>query len=214
MHFKLPSHEDFSEFLLDLYGAIKYGFDTPKTLLNIMDAILVLEGEGPGPAGKPKKMNAVLAGENAIAVDYVATNVAGLDVNKALTIINGFKRNYGVKSPDEIEVFGDKIEDLKLSEFEPAKGSSIFSNAFRWPFNTNIFKNLFIERPVPQEIKCALCYQCMKICPSNAIGAAKGKNGIPEFNHNVCIRCYCCLEICPEAAIEKRRGKLQWMMGN
>jgi uncharacterized protein (DUF362 family) len=96
MHLRAPVHEDFAEFLLDLYGAMTYGLTPPKPIVHIMDAICVQEGEGPGPAGKPKWLNAVLAGENGIAVDYVATMIAGLDIKKALTVVNGFKRNYGV----------------------------------------------------------------------------------------------------------------------
>ncbi|NOY68835.1 MAG: DUF362 domain-containing protein [Deltaproteobacteria bacterium] len=212
MHFRLPDHKDFSQFLLDLYGAFVHGFDPPKPILHIMDAIVVQEGEGPGPAGKPRTMNAVLAGKNGIAVDYVATKVAGLDIKKAPTISEGFKRGYGVTSKDEIEVVGDTIESLALSDFIPATGSSIMSNMFIWPLTTPMVKNLVVERPSPDPKKCTLCYQCMKICPAEAIGPAK-KNGLtPEYDSKKCIRCYCCLEICPEAAVQKIRGRLQWVL--
>ncbi len=213
MHLRAPVHEDFAEFLLDLYGAMTYGLTPPKPIVHIMDAICVQEGEGPGPAGKPKWLNAVLAGENGIAVDYVATMIAGLDIKKALTVVNGFKRNYGVSSAKEIIVIGDTIQDLHVNDFEPATGSSIFSNMFRWPFNTPTFKNLFLDRPVPSEEKCTLCYQCKKICASGAISPSVGKKDIPEYDYKKCIRCYCCLEICPEAAIKKQSGRLQWIMG-
>lgn len=213
MHLRAPAHDDFAEFLLDLYGAMTYGMTPPKPIIHIMDAICVQEGEGPGPAGKPKWLNAVLAGENGISVDYVATMIAGLDVNKALTVINGFERNYGVSSKDEIKIVGDKIDDLCVDDFEPATGSSIFSNVFRWPFNTPTFKNLFLDRPVPREERCTLCYQCKQICASGAISASTGKKKVPEYDYHTCIRCYCCLEICPEAAIDKGRGRFQWVLG-
>lgn len=212
MHFKLPNHDDFAEFLLDLYGGFVFGFNPPKKLISIMDAILAMEGEGPGPSGKPKKMDAILVSENAIALDYVATMVAGLDINQVTTLTKGFERNYGLTSPEEIEVTGDTIEDLKLDDFVPAKGNSFFSNSFVWPFNTKTFKNLFVERPVPQKGKCSLCYQCKKICSASAINKSRGKKKVPDYNYKDCIRCYCCMEICPEAAIEKQRGKLQWMI--
>ena len=215
MHFRLPDHHDFADFLLDLYGAMQFGFNPPIPMLHIMDAIWIQEGEGPGPAGKKRAMNAIVVGENGIAVDYVATRVAGLDVHKVYTIVNGFARNYGVASPEEIEVIGDTIDALALAGVEPATGSSVLSNMFRWPLTTKIFKNLFLERPVPRADKCTLCYQCRTICPAGAISASldKQKAKVPLYNYRECIRCYCCLEICPEAAIEKKRGKLQWMMG-
>ncbi|MBC2715498.1 MAG: hypothetical protein HF978_09325 [Desulfobacteraceae bacterium] len=84
---------------------------------------------------------------------------------------------------------------------------------FRWPFNTPTFKNLFLDRPVPVEERCTLCYQCRKICASGAISKSAGKKDIPEYDYKTCIRCYCCLEICPEAAIEKQSGRFQWIMG-
>jgi uncharacterized protein (DUF362 family)/Pyruvate/2-oxoacid:ferredoxin oxidoreductase delta subunit len=213
MHLRAPTPETFSEFILDLYGAMNYGFSPSKPIIHIMDAILVQEGEGPGPAGKPKWLNAILAGDNGIAVDYVASRIAGLEIKKALTINNGFKRNYGVSSGDEISVIGDSIENLRPDQFEPATGGSIFSNVFRWPFTSPPIKNLFLDRPVPQEKKCTLCYQCKKICASGAISESDGKKKVPSYDYNTCIRCYCCLEICPEAAIEKQKGRLQWILG-
>jgi uncharacterized protein (DUF362 family)/Pyruvate/2-oxoacid:ferredoxin oxidoreductase delta subunit len=214
MHLRATTPEEFSEFILDLYGAMTYGFLPPKPIIHIMDAICAQEGEGPGPAGKPKWLNAVLAGDNGIAVDYVASRVAGVDVNKALTVVNGFKRSYGVSSPDEISVVGETIVDLRAEDFEPATGGSIFSNIFRWPFTTPMFKNLFLDRPAPMEEKCTLCYQCKKICASGAISESDGKKKVPSYDYNTCIRCYCCLEICPEAAIRKERGRLQWVLGS
>jgi uncharacterized protein (DUF362 family)/Pyruvate/2-oxoacid:ferredoxin oxidoreductase delta subunit len=213
MHLRAPTPEAFAEFILDLYGAMTYGFSPPIPILHIMDAICAQEGEGPGPAGKPKWLNAVLAGDNGIAVDYVAARVAGVDIKKALTVVNGFQRDYGVSSPDEISVVGESIDSLQADHFEPATGGSIFSNIFRWPFTTPTFKNLFLDRPVPREKRCTLCYQCKKICASGAISESDGRIKIPSYDYNTCIRCYCCLEICPEAAIRKERGRLQWILG-
>lgn len=213
MHLRAQTPEEFSEFILDLYGAMTYGFSPSKPIIHIMDAVCVQEGEGPGPAGKPKWLNAVLAGENGIAVDYVATMIAGLDIKKALTVVNGFKRNYGVSSADEIEVVGASIDDLRVNDFEPATGNSVFSNMFRWPLNTTLFKNLFLDRPSPREDRCTLCYQCKKICASGAISESNGRVQVPVYDYDICIRCYCCLEICPEAAIKKQRGRLQWVLG-
>ncbi len=213
MHLRAQTPEEFSEFILDLYGAMTYGFSPPKPIIHIMDAVCAQEGEGPGPSGKPKWLNAVLASENGIAVDYVAAMVAGLDIKKALTVVNGFNRDYGVSSPDEIEVVGADIDDLRADDFEPATGTTIFSNIFRWPFNTLTFKNLFLDRPSPQEDRCTLCYQCKKICASGAISESNGRKNVPVYDYDICIRCYCCLEICPEAAIEKQRGRLQWVLG-
>ena len=210
MHMKIPVHKDFSNFLLDLYAGFRFGFEKP--MLFLMDAIIGQEGEGPGAAGTPVRMNAILASESAIALDYVATKAANLDFNKVETIKEGFNRNYDIASPEEIEVVGDTIDSLGTDDFAPATGSSRHSNAFQWPLNTRIFKKLFVERPVPSKKECSLCYSCMRICPASAIKEVKYRGKVPQYNYGKCIRCYCCLEVCPEAAIKKRNGKLQFLM--
>ena len=210
-HLRVKTKQEFSEILLDLYGGFRTAFGETGTLVNIVDAIVGLEGEGPGMAGKPKKIGAIIVGTDAIAVDFIGVQVAGLDCTRVVTITSGAKRNLGVASFDEIELIGERIEDCKVDGFVPSR-ATILSDVVRWPLNTDLFKNLFVERPVPQEGRCTLCYQCRKICPADAIGISRGKRDIPDYDYKSCVRCYCCLEICPEAAIELRRGKLQWLM--
>lgn len=211
MHVKLPNAEEFSTFLLDLYGAMIYGFDPSKTLLTLMDAIVCQEGEGPGTSGRPKKMGAVIAGLDAVAVDWTAVTAAGLDVDKAYTVRQGFLRNFGVNSPAEIEVVGCPIEELGVTPFEASRGS-FMSNMVRWPVTSKRFRNWFIDRPVPRVDHCTLCLQCHKICPAGAIQKPAADQQTPVYDYNTCIRCYCCMEICPEAAIVKKNGRLQWML--
>ena len=211
MHIKLPAPLDFSEFLLDLYGAMLKGFEKPKIILNLMDAIIAQEGEGPGTGGKPFPLNLIIAGRDAVAVDVAAVKAAGLEIEKAITIKEGFQRDFCIQSENEIEFRGDNLEQLIAAGFCPSKGT-ILSNMVRWPVTSKTFRNLFIDRPVPSEENCTLCYQCRKICPSGAISQAKGDQKVPVYNYKECIRCYCCMEICPEAAIQKRNGRLQWML--
>ena len=211
MHVKVPKGDEFSDFLLDLYGCLLYGFPGPKPLLHLMDGIIVMEGEGPGASGTPARMNAVLASTDAVALDYVATTLAGLDVEKALMVTKGFERGYIIKTPDDIQWVGDPREAFTHKSLRPSKGT-ILSNMVRWPVTSKRFKNLFIDRPAPKEGKCTLCYQCLKICPAGAISKTQGAKKTPVYDYNKCIRCYCCMEVCPEAAIEKGRGRLQWML--
>jgi uncharacterized protein (DUF362 family) len=78
MHMRAPSQMEFTEFLLDLYCGLLNGFEKPKKFIHIMDAVVGMEGEGPGPSGKPKEIGAVIIGEDAVALDYVAVNLVGL----------------------------------------------------------------------------------------------------------------------------------------
>jgi uncharacterized protein (DUF362 family)/ferredoxin len=212
MHMRFPQNEDFSEFLLDLYGALLSGFNRPKTILHVMDAVIGQEGEGPGPTGTPRKIGAIITGRDPVAVDFIAVRVAGLDYRKVLTITGGFLREFGISSPDEIQVIGEKPEAMQLKNFAPSH-SSITSHILRGPLVSRTVKNLFVAKPVPDPEKCTLCYNCMKICPAGAISKAADARKIPEYDYNKCIRCFCCMEICPEAAIFLKRGKLQKLIG-
>ena len=211
MHVKLPTAEEFSAFLLDLYGAMIHGFEPPKTVLTLMDAIVCQEGEGPGTSGTPKKMGAVIAGLDAVAIDWTAVVAAGLDVEKAYTVRQGFLRNFGVNRPEEIEIVGCRIEELGVTPFEASRGS-FMSNMVRWPVTSKRFRNWFIDRPMPRADHCTLCLQCHKICPAGAIQRPTDGGQTPLYDYNKCIRCYCCMEICPEAAIVRKNGRLQWMI--
>jgi len=208
---RFPDKEKFSEFILDLYGAFLTGFDTPMKMVHVLDAIVSLEGDGPGSSGSPRKTGAVIIGEDAVAVDYVATEVAGLDMKKASTVLSGFKRDFGVSSPQEIQLKGEKISDMRISGFQPPKSSGMTS-FLQAPVFGRIAKNLFVEKPVPGEDACILCYQCRNICPADAISEAVRDKKIPRFDYRRCIRCFCCMEICPEAAISIKKAPMQWLL--
>jgi uncharacterized protein (DUF362 family)/Pyruvate/2-oxoacid:ferredoxin oxidoreductase delta subunit len=210
-HLKARSKEEFSEFLLDYYSALLKGFERPKVFVHLMDAVMGLEGEGPGPAGAPRKIGAILAGDDAVSVDAVATRLVGLHLKEALTVTLGEKRGLGTGALEKIEVLGASLDVFDVRDYVPSKSSGR-SPVSRWPLNTETLKNLLIEKPVPSRDRCTLCYQCKAICPGGAIGASEGESAVPSYDYDRCIRCYCCMEICPEAAIDLKRGKLQWLV--
>jgi uncharacterized protein (DUF362 family)/Pyruvate/2-oxoacid:ferredoxin oxidoreductase delta subunit len=211
-HLKARSKEEFSEFLLDYYSALLKGFEKPKRFIHLMDAVIGLEGEGPGAAGTPRKIGAILAGQDAVSVDAVATRVVGLRLKEVLTVTLGEKRGLGTGALERIDLQGDGLDVFDVRDYVPSKVSGR-SHVSRWPLNTKVFKDLLVEKPVPSRERCTLCYQCKAICPGKAIGASKDESGVPFYDYDKCIRCYCCMEICPEAAIGLKRGKLQWLMG-
>ncbi len=209
MHMKAPSQMEFCEFLLDLYGGLLNGFEKPKKFIHIMDAVVGMEGEGPGPSGKPKKIGAVIVGDDAVALDYVAVNLVGLNLKKVFTITEGFKRGYGVKSPDDIQIKGETLKDMRIIDFKASRSSVM--GGIIWPLTSPTIKYIFIEKPVPRADVCTLCYNCMKVCPAGAITKADEAK-VPMYNYRKCIRCFCCMETCPEAAIYLKKGILQRLM--
>lgn len=211
MHMRFPDHDEFSEQLLDLYGAVDHAMGRSGGILHLMDAVVALEGQGPGSSGTPRKMGAMLVGKDGVALDYVATRVAGLDVSRVATITRGLDRGFSVSGPEEIEIVGESIDHLKIVGFVPADSTGS-AHLLRWLASSKTARDLFIARPEPEEDRCILCYECMGICPAGAIGHARPGTGVPVIDYRKCIHCFCCSEICPEAAICLRRGILQWML--
>jgi len=210
-HLRARSGEEFSGLLLDLYAALLQGPERPKSFIHMMDALTGMEGEGPGSSGRPKEIGALLIGQDALAVDAVAVDLVNLDRKRVHTLTLGRKRDLGATDPESIRILGSRLDDLAIHDYVPSKSSGDPSPVSKWPLNTELFKNLLVERPVPSEERCTLCYQCRAICPAGAIEKSNGRRGVPVYDYDKCIRCYCCMEICPEAAIRLKRGKLQWL---
>ncbi len=208
LHMKLPKREEFCEAILDLYGAFLKGFHPGKPLVHLMDAVVALEGNGPGTGGRPRKMGAVITGTDGLAVDWVATCVSGLNPRLSPILVLGFLRGLGVSSEQEIEVVGRQIEDMRIEGFVPASGPGM-TGIIGVPLIKTLLNKLFVGKPVAKEDRCSLCYQCMKICPVQAIEKAPAGVNMPQFDYDACIRCFCCLEVCPQDALSIRRGMLQ-----
>ena len=211
MHMRFSDKISFCEFLLDLYGAVTHGLKKNTRVLHLMDAIIGLEGQGPGSSGRPRKIGVVLISEDAVALDYIATKVAGLDVAQHQTVVSGFARGYCPSGPKGIDVKGEQVSEVKISGYLPA-GSPRVSRFIYSMASSKTIRDLFIARPVPDSDRCTLCYQCRKICPAGAIEKAQNKDKTPFFDYRKCIRCYCCMEVCPSEAITLRRGTLQWVL--
>lgn len=210
-HMRAKTGDEFQEFILDFYGAIKALFGEGGRILHLVDGIIGMEGEGPGTGGTPRRLGMVLAGTDAVAVDRIVAHLTGLDAGKIITISSAVKRGLGAGNLEDIEIAGHSLEEMAVRDFRPP-GRSFSSRLQNGVLRFNLLNNLCVERPVPVATRCTLCYQCKSICPAGAIHKAEGAERVPRYDYDVCIRCYCCLEICPEAAITLKRGKLQWIM--
>ncbi|MFQ6054098.1 MAG: DUF362 domain-containing protein, partial [Candidatus Bathyarchaeia archaeon] len=167
--------ERFSHLLLDLYEAIR-----PKIRLNVVDAGVAMEGEGPG-AGAPVDLGLILAGEDAVAVDLVAAAVVGWDPMDVGSNFLASARGLAPAYPDGIKVVGVPIEDV----IRPFRKPQIHQDGRQ-----------FVEARMPIVCdggRCEGCGVCAEICPGGAIIL----RGRPEFDDDRCIQCFCCIELCP-----------------
>ncbi|GFO59724.1 (4Fe-4S)-binding protein [Geomonas silvestris] len=170
--------------------------------LNIVDAVVAMEGNGPG-SGDPCEVGLLLAGENAVAVDLVAAELAGIP-RKLLYVENAARAgNLPGALREAIETVGFPLESL---EVRPLRLPHLSDVQFGLPgFLKNRLRHQFTSRPEVDPAKCELCGVCLKSCPPDAIRIEGGRL---RFNYQRCIRCFCCRELCPHAALTLQDGTL------
>lgn len=183
----------FAHMLVDLYGIIRPG-------LNVVDAVVGMEGDGPG-GGEPRKIGLIFAGSDGIAVDSAICKVIGLAPQDLLTSRIGSELGLGVSELEDIEIVGERVDQVKVTGFrfpksmEPQWG---LPRPLRW-----LLRNSLTARPYIRRDLCKLCEICVKGCPPKAIAKAKEKI---DVDYSQCIRCLCCSEFCPEGAVGIRKG--------
>lgn len=204
-HVKSSSPLEFGEAMSDLYSAIKETMKD-KIIVNLMDGIEGLEGEGPSTGGNKQIANVLLSSIDAIALDRVAMEIVKLDYTKSFISILSNNRGLGEFNLENIKIEGDSIELFKGVKFKPAKIEEVGIRSIKLLNKYNIRK-FILEHPKFDESKCIKCGECKKICPPQAITQEDKK--IPRVNKKKCIRCWCCQEVCPVNAIKK--SKRPWI---
>ncbi|MBS1266579.1 MAG: Coenzyme F420 hydrogenase subunit gamma [Candidatus Woesearchaeota archaeon] len=182
-HYDYQPIERFSELIIDIYEA-------NKPTLNIMDAIVCLEGNGPGTGGHPKKVGKIIVSENGYALDYIQQKIMGFKSNTSV-IEQAVKRGYLNK--EEVEVIG---EYSNLNFKKPVTSSNAIKDLLPSFIVGYAFKQL--QRKPVFNNKCTKCAECIKICPVDAL---KMGNTQPKLNKNRCISCHCCHEVCRYTAV-------------
>lgn len=196
------SREHFAQMLIDLYQIL-------KPSLTIVDGIIGMEGNGPGSGGTPKKIGVIVAGENCISVDRVISEIIGIGEN-LYTTQAAIKKGLDGTSLKDIEIVGEKIEDVKLKDF--VLPASELSRNMKFGvsipiFMQNFLRNLGTSKPKIIYSKCKLCKICYNACPPKAIYLEKKL----KINYHQCIRCFCCHELCPHNAIDIKKGLLSFI---
>lgn len=200
-HVKAADPMSFGEAINDLYGAILENYEG-KTILNLCDGIIALEGDGPSTGGTPKHLGVVLGSLDAISLDRVALEIAKLNPEKSFINIIGGDRGLGVFDLDAITIVGNELFDFENVYLE-APRRSIPAVAL---LKIQAIKNITLEHPVIDIEKCIRCGECAKICPPQTLTIQKGE--FPVLNASKCIRCWCCAEVCPQNAIDRSKRPL------
>jgi len=193
------NHDLFMQMIVELYAQIK-----PR--LSIMDAVIGMEGNGPG-SGDPRYIGAVVAGPDAVAVDVVSAAVLGIPPESLPIIRAAAALGIGQTRFDRITVHGEPLSRVAIRNFRlPPKTHT------EWPLPEWLrgsLKNAFTSKPVIRHGLCPKCGVCQSHCPQGAISMV-GKR--LEIRYRDCIRCFCCQEFCPCGAITVGKGWALRMM--
>ncbi len=157
--------------------------------LTIVDAIVALEGHGPGMAGRPRKLELLVAGSNPYAVDKATAALVGFDPGKLLTCKRA--KETGVFNGD-LKVLGD----FRITTDFARPVKDMAASRKSW---TQRERKYFLQRPVADNRLCKLCSACWQSCPVKAISFST--KGI-RIDAAKCIRCYQCFGLCPHKALE------------
>ena len=201
MHGKYREIDTFCDFLYDIHE-----YFGSKLCLNVCDAVLAMEGEGPSN-GSPRKVGAILASSNALALDVVSVKLINADLDKMPTITKGLAR--GFVDDYNVEIVGENVEKFVVKDFEKITPNVEKPYANFVPQCLQKFvHNIMTQRPKINHKLCRGCGKCAEHCPVKAISMVEGKNGkkIAKIDYDKCIRCFCCQELCPFGVIKIKTG--------
>lgn len=206
-HTRMPEAENFCKMLLDLNTLVGTSFA-------ILDGIVAMEGNGP-KNGSPHKMDTIIMGKSITAVDSVAVRLIGYDNPLDIPVLKeAYNYKWGTVLPEDIEVLGEKMEDMKAKNFKLSRKGGNFH--FASPEVSNFIRGMIAPSPSLMPDKCIGCGRCGEVCPEkpNVISMTKlnGKS-VPKWDMKKCIRCFCCQELCPVGAIETKYRSLGKILG-
>jgi len=178
-HAKMHKKENFADMLLDLSQ-----FVSPR--ISIMDAVLALEGDGPGPSGTPRQVGLLIASEDPLALDVVAGEIMGLPRALNPVLLAADKRGMKPTKIDEINIIGEELSALKIPDYKFTKTTTKVNKRF----------------PAIVKENCIGCGACAEACPQKTITIqTQGEKKYAEIDTSKCIRCYCCHEMCQNEAV-------------
>jgi len=187
------NHDLFTRMLVELCALL-----APR--LTIMDAVVGMEGNGPG-SGDPRKIGAVLAGADPVAVDVVSSHLVGVAAERLPLLHAAAAAGIGETNLSRIQLLGDSLQDLAIADFRIPPPSHLEWKLPEWARRS--LKDALTTRPVIDRDACIQCGICQGHCPQGAIETER--DGL-RIRYRDCIRCFCCQEFCPRGAITVGKG--------
>ncbi|MBP5300637.1 MAG: DUF362 domain-containing protein [Victivallales bacterium] len=197
-HFRFQNRDRLADLMIDINR-------TAKVKLAILDAVVAMEGPGPH-GGRPRKIGALVVGTDLPAVDVVGCQLIGMDPQSYPLLQAAARAGYGTTEPADIEIVGERLEALRVPDFELVKAPANIMRILPLPgWMLRWLRRHIADRPRIDRSKCIRCLKCHNGCPVKPSAIDPRRQG-DAVNHRTCIRCYCCHEFCPVNAIELRRS--------
>ncbi len=188
-HKEAPTPDAFAQILVDILSL------RPPDL-NIMDAVLAMEGEGPS-SGTPRWMNLLLASSDPVAIDAIAACIIGIRADDIPTTKIASESGLGIGWPEAIEVVGTRLQDALCPDFRLTSNRKM--KLIPAPISRFLGRYIWI-RPAINTANCSQCYLCVDACPTGALSSTPTE--YPAIDYEKCINCWCCHESCPSKAVE------------
>jgi uncharacterized protein (DUF362 family)/NAD-dependent dihydropyrimidine dehydrogenase PreA subunit len=196
-HLKAGNELGMADLLLDINRAV-------VPVLNIMDGVVAMEGNGPG-SGDPKQVGLLAASPSALAIDQVVASLVGVSSDRYPLLHRARERGMEGSKPHQVSILGLSRDEAAVRDF--VLPSSVKKVDFALPdFVSGPLKRSLSTYPVLDPGICTTCRICEEVCPVNAISLYEKDGG--DVDKGLCISCFCCQEMCPEGAIKPVPGNL------
>jgi len=197
-HSRAPREEDFSRMVAKVYSL-------SKPNLTVVDGVMGMEGDGPS-SGIVRKMNLIMAGSDAIAIDSCIAKIMGIEPLDVLVTKEAYERGLGEADFSKIEVAGDDINDFIVKDFKLPQTTPL---KFLPKSIINGLASLIKFKPYIDSLICRRCNLCKITCPVNCVTI---EEGYCTIDYSKCVCCLCCHEVCPYKAINIKRNILTRMV--
>jgi len=200
LHLHYLNLDDFARIVVDV-------FEQARPVLSVVDAILAMEGEGPGSSGTPRNCGFLLCGTDAVALDSILATVMGLSAQDIPTTREASRRGLGVADMRSISVLGDNLQEVIGRPFVLPSTSAL--KRIPQPVK-RIARRLIKYYPSIEHERCIRCAACIQACPNSIMSL---RNNRIHIDYSRCIACFCCQETCPESAIKVQKSLLAKIIG-
>lgn len=141
----------------------------------MLDAVVGMEGNGPSQ-GRAKELGLIIASHDAVAADYLACRLMGLDPGAVATVTLAHQAGLGAAGPAEIELAGAQWDRLPGVRFALPMSFKFRSAQRLLPpkITGRLMARLLEAKPRTVPDNCRACGLCVESCPAGALSLQGG----------------------------------------